>query len=168
MNGIIGAVGQNTASILLAVIAVMVAIVAWQAILHRRLEAQRRVFARLTQGVHIGNLEEVLLQHVDELRSYADRIARLETHADATSRELQGCVQHIGVVRFDAFDDVGGQQSFACALLDRHRNGVVISGIYARSDLRVYAKRLDRGVPNVPLTKEETEAVAQAAAGPAS
>ncbi|MBM3493433.1 MAG: DUF4446 family protein [Armatimonadetes bacterium] len=132
---------------------------------HRRFARLQRRFDRLTQGVEIGNIEEILVKHLDEMRSFTGRLATLETHASATDIRLACCIQSVGLVRFDAFDDVGGRQSFSCALLDAHRSGLVISGLYARSDVRVYVKQLDKGVPSIALTAEESAAVAQAAGG---
>jgi len=104
------------------------------------------------------------------------RVARLETDQRAldaglqsATRTLIGCVQHVGVVRYDAFDDVGGQQSYAVALLDDQDNGVVFSSVYSRLDCRTYAKALEHGSSLHNLTAEEEEAVRrarQAAASP--
>jgi hypothetical protein len=130
--------------------------------LYRRTTAMSKLFERLTRGVQIGNIEEILIHHLDEVRSFADRIGTLESRADGLDRRVEGCIQHVGMVRFDAFDDVGGRQSFACAILDAQKSGIVISSIYGRSDLRVYLKHLEKGSPSLPLTAEETRAVAQA------
>jgi len=130
--------------------------------LHRRMAAVQRVFDRITRGVQIGNIEEILVQHLDEVRSFADRIAELEARAARLDQRVDGCAQHVGVVRFDAFDDVGGRQSFACAILDANRTGIVLSGIHGRSDLRVYLKRVIAGQASVPLSTEENEAMMKA------
>ena len=65
----------------------------------------------------------------------------------------------MGLVRYDAFEDVGGQQSFSLAMLDAQQNGVVLTGVYSRSDVRVYAKAIRQGQPSHPLSEEELQAV---------
>ena len=58
---------------------------------------------------------------------------------------LTWCVQRVGMARFDAFDDVGGEQSFALALLDANNTGVVVTSLYGRQDCRVYIKGINKG-----------------------
>ncbi len=84
-----------------------------------------------------------------------ERVARLE------SRQRRA-LQHVGLTRFDAFEEVGGQQSFAIAVMDEDRNGFVLSSVYSRADVRVYAKSLEGGQSSHPLTAEERRALATA------
>ena len=147
--------------VLLAAVALILTAVVFA--LHRKLSSMQRVFERITRGVQIGNVEEILVQHLDEVRGFADRLAALEVRADRADSRIDRCAQHVAVVRFDAFEDVGGQQSFSCAILDARRTGIVISGIYGRTDLRVYVKHVFEGQSSLPLSAEETEAMKKAA-----
>lgn len=101
--------------------------------------------------------------------AHARSIARLEAavrQLAAASRRLDGLVQeavrHVGIVRYDAFEDVGGQLSFSCALLDDHGDGVVITSINGRQETRVYAKPISEGVSLYNLSAEEEEAIRRA------
>jgi len=124
-----------------------------------RLEAR---LAGLTRGAEGDSLETVLQAHLatvgrlaDEVGSLADRTADLEAEARRSFRR-------IGLVRFNPFEDTGGNQSFALALLDSEDDGVVVSSLHARGVTRVYAKALSRGRPEATLSDEEAEAVALA------
>jgi hypothetical protein len=79
---------------------------------------------------------------------------------------LDGAVRHIGLVRYDAFEDVGGRLSFSCAMLDDHANGVVVTSINGRQDTRVYAKPVNDARSQYNLSVEEEEAIRQALAEP--
>ncbi|MEX2420333.1 MAG: DUF4446 family protein, partial [Actinomycetota bacterium] len=79
---------------------------------------------------------------------------------------LRGAVQHVGMVRYDAFEDVGGRLSFSCALLDDNGDGVVMTSINGRQDTRVYAKPVNSGRSSHNLSEEEDVAIRQALAGP--
>ena len=68
----------------------------------------------------------------------------------------------MGLVRYDAFEDVGGRLSFSCALLDEHGTGVVLTSINGRQDTRVYAKPVAGGTSSYNLSLEEEEAIRQA------
>ena len=107
------------------------------------------------------------------LQGQANKIARLESAVRslaATDRRqeglIEGAVRHVGLVRYDAFEDVGGRLSFSCALLDDHGSGVVMTSINGRQDTRVYAKPVDAGRSPYNLSVEEEEAIRQALAGP--
>jgi len=78
---------------------------------------------------------------------------------------LHSTVQHVGIVRFDAFDDIGGRLSFAVALLDDHGDGVVISSINGRQESRSYAKEVIKGDSKQTLSDEERQAIAKALSG---
>jgi hypothetical protein len=70
----------------------------------------------------------------------------------------------VGLLRYDAFEDVGGRLSFSCALLDEHGNGVVLTSINGRQETRVYAKPVTAGTSSYNLSSEEGEAIRQAMA----
>jgi hypothetical protein len=107
------------------------------------------------------------------LEGQARQIQRLEgavRSLSATDRRqealIEGTVRHVGLVRYDAFEDVGGRLSFSCALLDDHGTGVVVTSINGRQDTRVYAKPIVDGRSQYNLSIEEDEAIRRALAGP--
>jgi hypothetical protein len=116
--------------------------------------------------------------HLDDalrgiLEGQARQIQRLEQALrtlSATDRRqeamIEGAVRHVGLVRYDAFEDVGGRLSFSCALLDDAGDGVVMTSINGRQDTRVYAKPIAEGKSPHNLSVEEEEAIRQALAGP--
>ncbi|MCL5283901.1 MAG: DUF4446 family protein [Armatimonadetes bacterium] len=121
-----------------------------------------RLFRQLIRRADGANLEKVLESLINDQDQVNQRLAQLDQRADALGRTVQGCYQHVGFVRFDAFEEVGGAQSFAIALLDSNNNGLVLSSVYGRSDVRVYAKAIQQGRPSHILTQEEKQAISQA------
>jgi hypothetical protein len=107
------------------------------------------------------------------LEGQSRQIQRLEAAVRALSSTdrrqeamIEGAVRRVGVVRYDAFEDVGGRLSFSCAMLDDHGNGVVMTSINGRQDTRVYAKPIVDGRSQYNLSIEEEEAIRQALAEP--
>jgi hypothetical protein len=105
----------------------------------------------------------------DILEDQANALHALEQAARAlhgTDQRQQGLLEeatrHVALVRYDAFEDVGGRLSFSCALLDDAANGVVITSINGRQDTRVYAKPIVSGTSSFSLSVEEEDAIAQA------
>jgi hypothetical protein len=72
----------------------------------------------------------------------------------------------VALLRYDAFEDVGGRLSFSCAMLDDHGTGVVLTSINGRQETRVYAKPITDGGSTYNLSSEEEEAIRQAMAAP--
>jgi hypothetical protein len=103
------------------------------------------------------------------LEGQAAQIKRLE-HAvrvlNGTDQRQQvlidGCVRNVSLLRYDAFEDVGGRLSFSCAMLDEHGTGVVLTSINGRQETRVYAKPISEGISTYNLSAEEDEAIRQA------
>jgi hypothetical protein len=94
----------------------------------------------------------------------ADALGFLRADLERLEAEIGYTVQRVGVVRFDAFEDMGGQLSFATALLDAHGRGVVLSSIHGRREARIYAKPVESGTSRYNLTDEEKEAIKRALA----
>jgi len=137
----------------LAAALLVVAVVVW--LLVRRVNR----LTRRPNGHHPGLREVSVEGDLEELRSRVDRLV-----ADVASLRADGdgALRRLGVVRYDAFRDMGGHMSFSVALLDAHRNGLVISILNGRDGSRGYAKAVREGKSSSPLSNEEQEALAQA------
>ncbi len=116
-----------------------------------------------------GNVD--IVEHVaavdDKLANMRVALEDLTLVARDHDVRIDGTLSRIGVVRFDAYQDLGGRQSSAVAFLNSLGNGVVITTVVSRDFARMYVKLLKDGVPDIPLAPEEMEAVDQArGAGP--
>lgn len=121
-------------------------------------------YRRLMQGAEGRNLEGLLLSHIDEVRQASKECAALRRQCEDLAAQSHRAVQKVGVVRFNAFEDIGSDLSYAVALLDGDNNGVVLSSIFSRDDARTYAKPIAAGKSRYFLTAEEQQALAQALA----
>jgi hypothetical protein len=92
-------------------------------------------------------------------------VDQLAARSAVSEVQLRSAIQRVGLVRFNPFEETGGNQSFALALLDEGGNGLVISSLHARSGTRIYAKALTAGRAETTLSTEETEAVRIALSG---
>ena len=91
-------------------------------------------------------------------------VERLGTRTNRLETAAPRAFQRVGLVRFNPFEDTGGNQSFALALLDADGNGWVLSSLHARTGTRVYAKSIRGGRSDGALSEEETAAIKQATA----
>jgi len=127
-----------------------------------RVRSLNRRLQRLTAGATGVSLERVLVDHLARVEEVDTRQRQVEQRVSALEDRIPLCVQHVGLVRYDAFEDVGGQQSFSLAMLDALQNGIILTSVYSRSDVRVYAKAVRQGQPSHPLSEEEQQALRNA------
>jgi len=104
------------------------------------------------------NLKELLSQFQEmkgELKKISEELEKLK-------KENKFSIQRIGLVRFNPFSELGGNQSFSVALLDGNNNGFVITSLYTREGNRIYAKPISDGKSQYLLSREEKEAIDKA------
>lgn len=155
---------QPEAALLIAA-ALYLFLLALVVLLLARQAGSARKQARLLRGVDGVSLERMLVNHGGRMVDVSAQMEQIAALCAANAEALQSALRRVAVVRYDAFADSGGQQSFSVALLDAGNNGIVLTGIHSRSDLRVYAKPVVAGGSPLALTGEEREAIAQARAG---
>jgi len=127
----------------------------------RRLEER---LVALTRGEDGRDLAGVLDAHLQNVVAVARRQDDLDAHAAALDAQARRAVQGVALVRFNTFEDTGGNQSFALALVDPAGDGVVVTSLHARNQTRLYARSVRAGAAEGVLSAEETEAVGLASA----
>ena len=121
---------------------------------------QLRVFGRGERDV-----VELLDAHAGELARVWEQLDVLGSDAGELRERLRGAVSRVAVVRYDAFEDMGGALSFSAALLDDHGDGMVLSAINGRAETRCYSKPVTGGHSEHSLSDEERTAVDAALRG---
>jgi hypothetical protein len=139
-----------------AAVALVTALLLW-----RRLARVQAAQTAILGGGGADLLEFVvsLQARVDDLHRAVDEVAAGLSRVD---RRVDGAVTNTAVVRYDAYEGTGGQQSASVAMLDATRTGTVVTAIQGRDYARIYVKDLDRGRSPVALSPEEQEAVERA------
>ncbi|MGH2705742.1 MAG: DUF4446 family protein [Actinomycetota bacterium] len=132
---------------------------------HRRISSARRSLT-LLQGGHDGEtLVEAVASYIAEVEKVRDDMNQLGRRQQDLFGRLRASARNLGVVRYDAFEEMGGRMSFSAALLDDEGNGVVITSINGRTEARTYAKSIEQGNSDHNLSPEEREAISEALGG---
>ncbi|MBN1582225.1 MAG: DUF4446 family protein [Anaerolineae bacterium] len=147
---------------LVALITIVLAMLAWLIVLQVRLGRMTRQYKQLVTGTDGKNLENMLNQHIDEVRTHVETVADLVDHTRKIDLTLKHCMQWMGLIRFNPFRDTGGNQSFAWTIVDGYGNGIVLSSLHSREGTRAYAKPLNRWESPYSLTDEEQQAIDRA------
>jgi hypothetical protein len=157
---------------IIAIAAAAVAVVALLACallargMRRLRQAQQAVLGEHDQRDLVAHA--VVMQDAFEaLREYVEEVAlRLDGRLAGAELALRGTISHRALVRYDAYNELSGQQSMSIALLDEEQSGIVLSCIHHRDQARVYAKQVHGGRSELELSPEEAEAVSLALAPP--
>jgi hypothetical protein len=144
----------------LAVLVVLLAV--WIVALQVKLGRAVRRYDRVTRGVDGGTLQQILEKEIWRIQEATEKADVLEARYESLAAGLSRCVQRIGVVRFNPYQDTGGNQSFSIALLDAQGDGVVLTGMYGRNDTRFYAKPVQANGSKHDLSPEEQQAIQMA------
>ena len=108
------------------------------------------------------NLEEVLMRLGERTKRLEEGFARVEEELAENREAALGYLQKWALLRYKAFANTGGEQSFSLVILDQKGDGVILSSIYGREESRVYAKAIKNGKSSYPLSEEEQQVLARA------
>jgi hypothetical protein len=160
------ALGELAAWLALALGVLLGLLLAMQTMRLKRLERQFRALMKGTgphaAAVSFGELVAGQGAHLEQTRA---EVQELKGTVNALQLPVARSLQCVGLVRYNPFQDTGGDQSFSLALLDRKGDGVVVSSLHGRTGTRFYAKPVKGGESALSLSTEEAQAIQQAMNG---
>lgn len=127
-----------------------------------RMGRLQRAYASALDPERKEDLFQSVQRLANDIVALRGDLATVDGNTQHLRELLRSTTSRTAVVRYDAFDDMGGALSFSAALLDETGDGVVVSAINGRSETRCYAKSIRGGTSEHSLTAEEQEAIAQA------
>jgi len=122
-------------------------------------------FGQLGRGIKGGNLIKVLERVIETERENKKELKIVKEEMERFKLVAETHIQRVGLVRFNPFNETGGDQSFCLGLLDEKGDGIVLSCLHARDRTRVYAKPVSKGKSQYELSKEEVVAITKAQKG---
>ena len=151
---------SSLAAIFAAIAVIAVAIVV--AVIYGRIAKLDARLDAMTRGEDGRSLESVLDAHIDKVYAVAKQVDDLASRTTALEIAGRRTLARVGLVRFNPFEDTGGNQSFALAVLDPSGDGYIVSSLHSRTGTRVYGKAIAGGKAETQLSTEEAEALRQA------
>ena len=131
-------------------------------ILIRQLNIISRKYSAIMSGKKGADLEKIIrirFKEMDKVKANAKRVTR--EHKEIKAKQ-SSCINKYGLVKYDAFNEMGGKLSFALVMLDGNNNGFVINAMHSREGCYTYIKEIINGESYIPLGTEEKEALNQA------
>ena len=159
MRDLAEALQANSGWLSLAALAAGVVALLWAAALQRRVRMVTPDVRRLVRDMEGKSLEQVLHDLLGNMELLGSRLSRMQVATDDLQRRLSGTVQHKGLVRYNADRSIGGELSFALALLDGNHDGVIVTSIHTLEECRLYLRSVEGGACAHDLSDEEAEAL---------
>lgn len=126
-------------------------------LVHNSNKSYNKFMKKLGNGV---NLETMIRNYIESVEDVKKEEQKIKMRCTEIEKNVEKCIQKVGVIRYNAFNNTGSDLCFALALLDFEDNGVIINGIYSRDNTTTtYAKPIENGISKYTLTKEEQEAL---------
>ena len=129
-----------------------------------KLRKQKERIDRLTDGSDGASLESSIQQIFEEQSKLREKTGTHDSGLTDQRRQLSGCIQKMGLIKYDAFNQMGGKLSYALALLDEEDNGVIINSVHSNEGCYTYAKEVRAGKSEIDLAAEESQALQRALA----
>ncbi len=144
---------ENYQFVILAVILALSLI--WNLVLSIQISNINKKYKKFMRGTTTKNIEQLVLDQIDTVEVAASRVELINNDLIELKNQVDRCIQKHGIVRYNAFKDTGSDLSYTIALLDNFNNGVLLTGIYGRSETVSYAKPIESGKSSYPLSEEE-------------
>ncbi len=166
LNNLVSYIASHEAVLLLAsmlLILVLLILIVYTMV---RLSTMRARYREMMRGSETEDIEGMLIQHIHEVEQVAATNAHILEENELIRQFLRKTLVRTAMVRFRAFEDMGGDLSYAVAMLDANNDGVIFSSIFARADSRSYIKPIKNGSSEYSLTDEEKGVLREAMAQP--
>lgn len=155
MNEILNFIRENTAIILPALIALVIIYTILIIIWSVRMRKLFRRYEIFMSGKDAESLEDSIAELIDRVDDLKDEDTANKDAIRTLGRSIGRSVQRTGVVKYNAFDGMGGKTSFVLTLLDGSGDGVIVNVIHSRETCYTYLKEVTDGVSEVELSNEE-------------
>lgn len=141
---------MNTTILIYILAFVVIVLVIWIIITEYR-------FKKFFAGTKAKNLEDVMITLDKQMAELKDMQVKINKHLVTVDKRLDQSIRNVETIRFNPFEDAGSNQSFAMSFLNDEGNGVLISSLYARDRMSIFAKPIKDGKSEFDLSVEERE-----------
>ncbi len=134
--------------------ALLFASLVFSACIYRKLGVLQRKYETFTKGDNV-NIDTVLTRCLGDIEVLQKNLNNLQESHQSLTTQVQGCIQHVKISRYDAFEAMGGEMSYSILLTDQKKNGLILTSLYGRDSNRCYAKSVQGGKALHALAAEE-------------
>jgi hypothetical protein len=159
---ILKAIGIDPAFLLLFLFVLIVVLFVLYIRVNMKYNRLRNSYSTFMKGKDGKTLEESMTERFAELETVLKFTRQNRQEIKEINRKLGRNFQKVGIVKYDAFNEMGGKLSFAIAMLDHNNNGWILNAMHSREGCYTYVKEILKGESFVELADEEAEALDKA------
>ena len=154
MNGILESLGVDPFYLFIVVFVLLAVLFILYVLLNERYRKLQRSYATFMKGKNGKNLEKM-----DEVAQMAKEN---RDEIEKKNKKMESHYQKVGIVKYDAFHEMGGELSFALAMLDENDNGWIFNAMHSREGCYTYIKEIINGESYIELAEEERQCLEKA------
>ena len=128
----------------------------------RKLKQLTRNYTDFMRGKDAESMEEAILRKFAEIDELEEKDKKKQQKIEELYEKLKGAYQKIGIVKYDAFQEMGGKLSFSIAILNEENSGYVMNSMHSQEGCYTYVKEIIKGKSFITLGEEEKQALEQA------
>lgn len=122
----------------------------------------KKKYKKFMGGKDVKSLEKKLEKIVEDNKYILDISDENRKNIRTINKEKELCFNKVGIVKYDAFKQMGGMLSFSIALLNEKDNGFILNSVHSSEGCYSYIKEIKAGICEIELSNEEKEALSQA------
>ena len=147
---------------IIGLLVICIGLFVYTMIVNKKLNEMQRKYKKFMGGKDGKSLESVIMKRFDQIDDLMANDREMDDRIEKITDNLMTVFQKIGIVKYDAFNEMGGKLSFAIALLDKEDTGFVMNAMHSREGCYLYIKEIIKGESYIMLGEEEKEAVEKA------
>lgn len=162
MGGILGSLGIDPFYLFIILFILQIVLIVLLVILSDRYKRLQKSYATFMKGKNGKNLEKSIFKKFAELEDIADLVKSNEEKIQDIYKKMESHYQKVGIVKYDAFHEMGGNLSFALTMLDENDNGWIFNAMHSREGCYTYIKEVVKGESYIELSEEERQCLEKA------
>ena len=162
MNGILGSLGIDPFYLFIFLFILQVVLIVLLIILNNKYRYLQKSYTTFMKGRNGKSLEKSIFKKFEELEEIADLVNENKEKIKDISKKMEGHYQKAGIVKYDAFHEMGGNLSFVLTMLDQNNNGWIFNAMHSREGCYTYIKEIVKGESYIELSEEEQQCLEKA------
>lgn len=161
-SSLLAGLGIDPAYILILLFAIQILLFVFLISVNMKYNRMKVSYASFMKGKDGKNLEESILERFAELDALTELTQENKKDINEIYKKMKSHYQKIGIVKYDAFHEMGGNLSFALTMLDEEDNGWILNAMHSREGCYTYIKEIVKGQSYIELAEEESESLERA------
>lgn len=162
MNGILGSLGIDPFYLFIVLFILQIVLIVLLVILNDKYKRLQKSYTTFMKGKNGKNLERSIFKKFSELEAISELVKENEEKIQDIYKKMESHYQKIGIVKYDAFHEMGGNLSFALTMLDENDNGWIFNAMHSREGRYTYIKEIVKGESYIELSEEEQQCLEKA------